>query len=514
MKRHLCKTSVKMAPRKIVPTLEDLSILTLQKLVNDVSDFMIKNDRTLDETSDLTEHFRVVLYDRTPWLLHNRIAELMLMALSNLYHVYATKNSEISSKCETILKLVLSAIPYPKLKKMSFNLWARPIQLLLLEFLGEMSNLEILNCDFKPASKREASMVERALLVSCHSFSNLVSFTFYARCTDEILAAICENCKSVRRIDVSHSRSVTDASVKSLVLCQELQKVELFETLVTRHGYYKLLTESKSPNLVDIGECSALPDVLKLMESSSVEFCPYQLPCLHSVCRCNRELSLVCKYFPNLTEFSLWFASDEPNLMCLSKLENLKCLKLRSDVHITEPLCSFLSVKGWSITSLCLVGVHELRDTSIVNIAVSCPNIENLQFSPGWQYRATESPAIQLSPKPFQKLRKLVWESYFPSSFVEFILNYAHNLETLRVRPSMFVTDQFLQSVFNCNPMKRLKELNLDHSNKLSAKMVRFMIINFEHISYLAHFSISLIKSEFESIENFIVTNNYNVVLG
>lgn len=509
---------------KKFPGLKGFSLQVIEEYILKISFKSLKRDRPLDNLVKQFENLQVHLNNEVPWCLHDQIAHHILNAAERFFKPISSgvrsSNIQLYYKGIAIFRIIVTLIPFLKVTDVKLGDWSKPIQSLLIQLLDKMECIKKLDLCCT-VTRQEPSVVMEKLSNSLDLLVNLASIHLDFICTDDILATLSEHCKSIQIILISFSWKVTDNSCAHLVKFSKLREIKLNGTSVTSYGYHKLLTETKSENLLSIGQCAFIPQILRLIANEP--FRTYQLRRLQCFDVSPSDLMLICKYFPFLKEFETQFKDsiNVPDLLYLSNLESLCSINISHNTSVKtavmaaagllkNPVETLLLVSGSSITSLRLGFIFCLKASDLLLIASHCTNLAVLEFHHCKFSDTDEYPVNELTPKPFQKLQKFHWRLNGSLSPAEFVLRYAYDLKVLEVNPENICINTFFKHVLNTNNLGSLEKLTIDNNNNMSARMLIYLVISCKKLSSIGNFMYSnLNRLQLKSLQHRIL-RSYN----
>jgi hypothetical protein len=147
---------------------------------------------------------------------------------------------------------------------------------------------------------------------------SLEEFTSVYKCSDALLEAVTQSCRRLKRLHVSWSPNVTDASISAILKLRHLEELSVMGK-ISQNGLTQLLSglaENTVSGDRDAQTCS----------SQLLSFGCYNISPSH--------LSLLVEHFPNLIELKL-LCSNECDFTPLKGLKHLRGLWL-SNIRFTE----------------------------------------------------------------------------------------------------------------------------------------------------------------------------------
>ncbi|XP_072937292.1 uncharacterized protein [Epargyreus clarus] len=461
------------------------------------------------------ENIRDHLDYNVPWMLHDQLALEAIRALSELCE--KTKRSlgfrgsmgKFVSQMNVVVKMteVLFTKNY---KVVSIDTIPKMMRSVFYSKLQMLTGLVYLNLGSLSGGWKTSDM-EGAIIQSLKELHSLKYLFINYDCTDRILKCIVDNCKNIRKLDVSCSKCVTNESIDIIVKLKYLKSIQLYHTFVTWEGFVKLLLNCKT--LEDIGRCDEIGKVLEYIHFTDPKVGPFQLKIFVSRYATNNHLNLaieMCPFIRNMTVFHNTLQSD---LMALIGLQDLRELKLLSCDFYADQIKQVLQVKGCNIVYLHLEHVDQIDINALMYISQMCPLLETLTLYNCTLIQHTSLYTKKLEILPFRNLKKITCVSTFTDEQLLFLLTNCLNVEFIHFGTAVQLTDEFIFKLLDKNPLIYLKELRIMQSDFLSMLSVERIIQSCMSLQVLVELeSWSMItESDREYIKNYIKINNYNV---
>lgn len=204
---------------------------------------------------------------------------------------------------------------------------------------------------------------------------NLMAFKMWHTCTDAYLELIAQNCPKLGKIDVSHSRNVTDTGLRALSRCSNLRRVMYSGCSVSIQGIDCLF--------------SVNGEIREMIAWSDMQGFDISDPSIHPAIEClncngasdisNRYLNSIVGKFPNLTSLIIHNSGISGDVYTLSELGKLSRLDLFSDNSVDwMNLRSLLRSVGSNIEEL---KVPITSQSDINSIYELCGNVTSLTLS-------------------------------------------------------------------------------------------------------------------------------------
>lgn len=338
-----CKSTM---PQPLKPdTLENLALGAIEDHVSQLCVQLMQNtvpeSKKLHHAQERCRRLKDILHCTMPALIANKITVKLLRCVDSLYENIRGCIGE--SWCQDIIYELLSAIIHPGVTRL--ELGAEPmhsfdyryelnfIVFFLFNKLCTLNNLKVVRLGNQYCRGVWADDV--------HVAENLEEFTCVFKCSDALLEAVAKKCKRLKRLHVSWSPNITDASVEAILKLKHLEELsvmgkisqngltELLNGLSKNEGYGNEVTQTRSSKLLSFG-C-------------------YNISSSH--------LSLLVQHFPNLIEVK-FLCSNECDFTPLKGLKHLRGLWL-SNIRFTE-VKELLSAIGGQLVYLHLIYAEAL----------------------------------------------------------------------------------------------------------------------------------------------------------
>lgn len=487
-------------PRKHkAPELEELALCSVGRYVTTLGKNLIKPICKLSQRnpelgittlSELLRSMKIRLGSSVPWHLYDRMAVEALRSIMNLINETQNSYNDFApigvflSEVNVVVSLI-EVVVHANLRTIEFAAWPKIMRHVLYNNLHKMTGLEVLDLGSGSAGWR-TSDIEKIIINGIAKMPNLVSFTLCFDCTDNIIAAVGQNCPGLRYLDVTASRSVTDRSIAALLKSRVLREVKLFRTSVSTVGYANLLLGHS--RLEDIGRCDDIGDVLEdIRNKENYRYeKQFHLRSFESRNVAMNHLYLLISMCPYITRLSLMCDERISDLTILAALENLTELKLLSCYFYADRIKTLIELTNSRITTLHLEHVEEIDRSALVYISQYCPEIRNLTFYNCELLDHTSTHFRKLPIAPFKCLERIKCVADCDSAHLEFLLSHCTNVKFIQLGSSTGIGDTTMKKVFTQNPMRKLEELKILYSDDLSMRTVRLLMQNCENLRRLS----------------------------
>ncbi|XP_076685474.1 uncharacterized protein LOC143377727 isoform X1 [Andrena cerasifolii] len=475
-------------PRKHqVPMLVDLALCSVGEYVTMFGRYMTKLICTISKTNPdyghtklrtMLEFMRHLLSSSIPRHLYDKLSQAVLTAIVNLvketrgtYNDYAVTTAFLS---EMTIALHLTEVAVgAHLKAIEFSTWPKIMRHVLYNKLHEMVGLEVLDLGSGSAGWR-TSDIEKIIVNGVSAMPNLVCFILCFDCTDNIIAALAQNCKKLQKLDVTASRSVTERSVKALLSCKYLKQIKLCRTSMTVLGYANLFLEHL--NIEDIGRCDEFGYVLEHIHQEMDIKRSFHIGTFESRNFSMEHLCLLVDMCPYITSLCLLRDERIVDLTVLATFDYLKELKLLSCDFYAHGIKTLLEIKGRTITSLHLEHVEQIDLNALILISQYCPDIKSLVFYNCEFLEHAPAYPRRLTVPPFRSLERIKCVAECANMHLEFLLSCCINIRFIQLGSSTGIGDETMRRIFLGNPLSKLEELKILYSHDLSMKTVQLLM--------------------------------------
>ncbi|XP_031780800.2 SCF E3 ubiquitin ligase complex F-box protein grrA-like [Nasonia vitripennis] len=485
-----------MPKKHQVPSLRDLALRSVSEFVTAFGKQIVGPITVLTALDSKKGHaylrtsllsMRQHLCINVPWHLYDRMALEILRAIRNLINeiksAYTDRSTMFSSEINVAVNLT-RVIVHPNLKRIEFSIWPKIMRHALYDSLVDMTGLEVLDLGSGSVGWK-TSDIEKIIVNAISKMKNLTSFTLCFDCTDNVLAAVCQNCPKLQKLDVTASRSVTDRSISSLLKCQQLREIKLLSTSVSVPGYANLLLNHSC--LEDIGRYDEWGIALEYIQHSVDNFDkPFQLRSFECRNMNTQQLYLLVEMCPYISSLSMMRDERIEDLAILASLTELKELKLLSCDFYANGVQLLLEIIGCNIVSLHLEHVGEIDLSALVYISQFCPNLRSLVFYNCEFLAVASTRHRKLQVPPFKHLERLKCVVDCADAHLEFILSHCTNIKFIHLGSSTGIGDATICRVFSKNRMTKLEELKILYSTDLSMASVHLLMQNCENLRRLS----------------------------
>lgn len=483
--------------RRVVP-LEELALHSVSEFVTIVGRDVIQTVSVISKTNpedgytklhSMLQFMKYLLSSSVPRYLYDKMSIGILTAVANLVkETRATFNDYILttaflSEITIALRLTELAVD-ANLKVIEFSAWPKIMRHVLYNKLHDMVGLEVLDLGSGSAGWR-TSDIEKVIISGVSAMPNLVCFILCFDCTDNIIAALAQNCRKLQTLDVTASRSVTDRSIAPLITCRYLKQVKLFRTSITISGYADLFSEHA--HIEDIGRCDEFGYVLELIQQKESDLeKSFRIRTFESRNFSMQHLYLLVDMCPYIASLCLLRDERIDDLTILAALGHLQELKLLSCNFYTHGIKSLLEAKGPTITSLHLEHVEEIDLNALICISQFCPNIKSLVFYNCELLEHVPIYSRKLPVPPFKFLERIKCVTECANMHLEFLLSHCVNVKFIQLGSSTGIGDTTMRRILSRNPMSKLEELKILYSHDLSMETVQLLMRNCDNLRRLS----------------------------
>lgn len=423
-------------------------------------------------------HMKQLLSFNVPRHLYDKMSRVVLTAIVKLvketrgtYTDYALSKA-FWSEMTIALRLTEVAID-TQLKAIEFPAWPKIMRHVLYNKLPEMIGLEVLDLGSGSAGWR-TSDIEKVIIAGVSAMPNLVCFILCFDCTDNIVTALAENCKKLKKLDVTASRSVTERSVTPLLSCKYLKEIILCKTSMSIPGYASLFL--KHLNIEDIGRCDEFGYILEYIQENEDDTA--NSLCIRTFESRNfsvEHLDLLVDMCPYITSLCLLRDERIVDLTILATLDYLTELKLLSCDFYTHGVKTLLEIKGPVIKNLHLEHVDELDLNALISISQYCPDLNSLVLY-NCECIGNDPHPRKFAIPPFQCLEKVKYVIECENVHLEFLLSHCKNIKVIHLGASTGIGDELLRKILIRNPMCKLEELKILFSHDCSMKTIQLLM--------------------------------------
>lgn len=487
-----------MPQKNQIPTLVNLALYSIGEFVINFGRHLTKHICTISKINpkyghtklrSTLEFMKYLLSSNIPQHLYDEMSQTVLNAIVKLVHEtrgtyndYALTTTFLS---EMTVALHLTEVAIgTNLKRIKFSSWPKIIRHVLYNKLHNMIGLEVLDLGSGSAGWR-TSDIEKIIINGVSVMPNLQCFILCFDCTDNIIAALAQNCKKLQTLDVTASRSVTDRSVDPLLSCKNLKRIKLCRTSMTLSGYANLFLEHL--NIEDIGRCDEFGYVLELIQQNEIDAkITFHIRTFESRNFEKEHLYLLVDMCPYITSLCLLRDERIVDLTILATLDYLKELKLLSCDFYAHGIKTLLEIKGRTIVNLHLEHIDEIDLNALIDISQYCPDIKNLVFYNCEFLERAPIYSRKLAVPPFQCLERLKCVADCANMHLEFLLSHCTNIKFIQLGSSTGIGDETMRTIFLKNPMNKLEELKILYSHDLSMKTVQLLMQNCDNLRRLS----------------------------
>ncbi|CAH0603190.1 unnamed protein product [Chrysodeixis includens] len=475
-----------------------------------------KDPNTAQDTlSHNVDCIRAYLDVNVPWMLHDLLVNEAIRALTELLD--KTKQSlgfrgcmgKFVSQMNVIVKMA-EVLFTKNLTVVSVDTIPKMLRTVFYSKLYMLNGLVYLNLGSLSGGWKTSDM-EYAVIKSLKELHRLKYLVINYDCTDNILRCVVENCKLLEKLDVSCSKCITNDSMDIVAKMKNLRSIQLYRTFVTIEGFVKLLIKCK--NIEDIGRCDEIGKVLEYIDLNYCEITTFNLKTYVSRYATLNQLQLAIQMCPYIRSMTVFHSTLQSDLMVLIGLGELRELKLLSCDFYADQIKQILQVKGCNLVNLHLEHVDQIDLNALMYISQMCPFLENLTLYNCTLIQHTSLYTKKLEIEPFRNLKKITCVSTCTDEQLLFILTNCINIQFIHIGTAIQLTDEFMFTILDKNPLVYLKELRIMQSDFLTMISVQRIIqscMSLEILVELESWTL-LTENDREYIRNYIKVNNYNI---
>jgi hypothetical protein len=298
----------------------------------------------------------------------------------------------------------------------------------------------------------------------------LETFCYTWFCTDKILHVLGKFCSQIRRLNVSHSRRVTNKCVASIVKFNSLTQLELCNTRISGTGIKRLLKGLSSKLLLSFS-CNNMTEIqLKLLANKMPNIRKVKFgskKCDVSVLKDLSRLENLSLCKVKFKQAKLW--SPE------TRLNDFKLLKYLHILSLTKVkffrICDILYSIGSQLSELSL---QDIKPISAAIIGETCPELKALKIL-DCEDKDCERQLWKQNRRPlFQLVEEVVILLEYCPYLIIFVLSHCTNVRKVDVGiygEEDEADPDILENVLRLNHMKRLQEFQT--TQKISESNLR-----------------------------------------
>ncbi|PSN52763.1 hypothetical protein C0J52_07493 [Blattella germanica] len=372
------------------PSLKNMSITALGKYVSSLCFNLTKGierkinptDKEYQIAKEVCSYFHEKLIELIPNTLVNEVSCKLLTAIDDWW-TFEKDLNVVCKNCQLILQEIVRCVIHPLVSeigpssntsyvcKKSFltdTFQNRIFANLLCTVLPSLNGLKTLNVRYE--SRRLAEYIDKLFIPETLE-------AFSGRITDELVEEIASKCPSIKFLNLSQSKNVTDKSIPTILKLKCLVKLDIMNTGFTTDGISELLKGlSENENFKGLSSDVAVKDAEKLIHSQRLVtegtfryFYPAN-PYENEVRKFDNLLSLVVSHRTIVTGDNLFL----PVMADIGK--NLKYLHLEGISVDTENANEFMQLGKWCRNLVCL---HISYDSYVTEQELFIPEIPTFQ---------------------------------------------------------------------------------------------------------------------------------------
>ncbi|PSN37519.1 hypothetical protein C0J52_14912 [Blattella germanica] len=283
------------------------------------------------QEGDKIECSDVSIFGRQDKTFFERVKDVVLGNQEALYMewCYSAAQSILNAVCQSSITKFISK---------------KGISLLNEALLPKLKNLEELSVCFTWYS------LPTALLSKCLKSAHGLEDVAFPMCSDELVNIISRSCTGLKRLKISGSEEVTNKSVKSILLLDKLEELDIANTWITEKGLEKL--------------CRGLSEE----ESSGGRFKKLSF----SIYELSSNLEMLVETFSNLTALSICPHDPYISLIALKNLKALTDLSIRGQMFLEKELFECIGAQILNLSFL------EFLELDLYFISEYFPNLRSL----------------------------------------------------------------------------------------------------------------------------------------
>lgn len=460
----------------------------------------------------VVDWLRGQLFSHVPWYHYQTLVELFISWLTAAVHqskaIYRRSNSppETVHHAHVLVRFV-HLVVHPRVRALDLSSLPKVLRDSLYRQLGQLTGLQRLHL-----GSGSGEAVRQRGLLALRSLTQLSSLSLASDCTNDTLAVIGQNCSLLRHLDICSSGGVTEHGTAWLLLCRELEEVNLFQTSQSVAGYAQLL--QGLPKLRSVGRCDALGQVMEYVTRYRSGAVSLPLTQLHSRDMSYHQLQLFVRLCPQTRQVNLYVDEDLGHLLTpLHSLQHLQELKLLACNFYSDRVDRLVREQGHKLSLLHLEHVDELDMAALGLIAACCPNLEKLVFFSCDFVESVGGGDGDPRAPVFPRLSSLVCVSESAPHVIEFLLVAAELLASVQFGSTAWFNDQIVSNVLARGALKHVQEIRILRSYELSMAAVQQLIQHCPKLRVLAEMEgwEGIGQEELVSLRQQVKRNNWDL---
>jgi hypothetical protein len=393
----------------------------------------------LEQMQQACRCLQAILHVGVPSSIANEVTDYLMKCVNDLY--YDTPKAERKLWCVEILHVLVSAIVHPAVTSIKLSedplhilpkeTYINFIEPLIYDRLHTLKKLKVLRlgrchtCDW---NVRGINLTE-----------NLQEFTFMTNCNDNVLKELAECCKHLKRLNISSSTRITDASIDAMLKFQHLEELKIVGTMISELGVTQLLNGLSENNIARNAVSEKFQPLLRFGCSNIT----------------SNQLDILVDRFPNLIEVSLSDEFQPRKQRDLSPLKQLQYLRVCSFRYMQcFGIQDLLRVRGCHLVYLDLC-VSEPIDMKYV--MKNCPSLSCLHMISFPNYNPSPDDYNNSPLTGFLSVRCLRIIS--TGDWAEYILSHSINVRKVYLSLSRANEQELLRRVLSRNRLRFLEQL-------------------------------------------------------
>jgi hypothetical protein len=328
---------------------------------------------------------------------------------------------------------------------------------------------------------------------------NLQIFKYHRYCTDRIIAQLQRHCPHLTKLDVAHSREVTNASVKPLREAKKLQVLNLEGTQIDYEHYGLLLSEL--PKITNIIFWLNGDLVLRHIPVKRLDTITH----IKGYCQDINALTHKC---PNTT--SIATCPPTRDLSGLTAFNVLRSLYIQDLDYGSSNVKAVLQGVGHRLTDLKL---DHIVNVDLQDVTTLCPSLENLSLMHCLILHLTSNTPFHNQLPHFRKLINLEIGCLIGRPNVGSYIRHYFNLKSIRLMKTSSFTVELVTEISNIGTYKQLEILcvNEHWREDIDVKALELLI---QHCALLKRIELvgsSLERDVFGELKGEILLQNFDL---
>lgn len=456
------------------------------------------------------------LWSNIIWYDYNEVFKLLLLAIDDAIIITrkawkpSSNAAQYRHEMETFVNFTDIALN-PQHRCLDFLEIPNSVRARIIENLGALTKLESLILRAPAGGQWLFKSVSKDIQTGLRYLSNLQKFSLKHDCSDDILHVLSDSSgHTLKSLDIESSKQVTDASIGSILICQNIIELNIFNTAISDEGKGRLIVHL--PKLTHLPRGDFLCDALGWIdyaEDNEIEpiylineFFPSQKYYFHE----EWQMEMVAKCCPFITKMFFIFHEDcVPNYLVLLPFLNVTKLELYGGSFYKDRISDLLQVRGHFLTKLTLISIKEIDYRAVAILSIHCPrlnslalnNCEMVDYRPLGDINSDEeyerkqafigmARSAYETIRTFQELEHITIASAAKQLHLVFLLSRCPNLKIINLGLNIGLTDDGMIKVIIQNPLKKLEEFHCERNLHLTMTTVNLLVNNCDKLKAIS----------------------------